>query len=62
MADAGQILFAKLLGDEAEVVTVEMYVYFDGMDASVVTATGAAGVLNGQSISVKFTIDEHTYN
>ena len=60
MDEGGEILFATLLGNEAEVVTVEMYVYFDGKD--VATATTAAGVLNGQSISVKFTIDEHDYN
>ena len=62
MPDAGQVLFSTLLGDEAEVVTVDMYVYFDGKDASVVTATGDAGILNGQSISVKFAINEHPYN
>ena len=62
MPTEGEILFAKILGDEAEVVTVDMYVYFDGMDDAAFTGIADAGLLNGQSIEVKFTIDGPDYN
>ena len=57
-------LFDTILGDQNEVVTVDMYVYFDGTDVDAYTKADPAdaGVLNGQSIEVKFTIAEHSYN
>ena len=56
-------LFDTILGDKGEVVTVEMYVYFDGTDeVSLTKADVDAGMLNGQTIDVKFTIDGPDYN
>ena len=56
-------LFDTILGDKGEVVTVEMYVYFDGTDeVSLTKADVEAGMLNGQTIDVKFTIDKPDYN
>ena len=57
------ILFDSILGDKGEVVTVDMYVYFDGEDVDAYTKKDAeAGLLNGQTIDVKFTIDKPDYN
>ena len=55
-------LFDTILGDQAEIVTVDMYVYFDGTDVAAFTKADPddAGVLNGQSIEVKFTIAENS--
>lgn len=57
------LLFNKILGNKGEVVKVDMYVYFDGTDDSAYTKADVdAGLLNGQSIEVKFTIDGPKYN
>ena len=57
------ILFDSILGDKGEVVTVDMYVYFDGEDTDAYTKKDVeAGLLNGQTIDVKFTIDKPNYN
>lgn len=62
MASFDGDLFAAIRGNKGEVVTVDMYVYFDGTDAAALTlATGDAGLLNGQSVSVKFAIDGPDY-
>lgn len=56
-------LFATILGNTAEIVTVDMYVYFDGKDDSAKTIIGGdAGLLNGQTVEVKFAIDGPDYN
>ncbi len=55
-----EVLFESLLGDEQEVVTVEVYIYFDGTDD--VAKNESLGVLNGQSVSIEFSIDELSYN
>ena len=55
-------LFSTILGDEGEIVTVDMYIYFDGTDEVAKTATVDAGVFNGQTVEVKFTIAEQPYN
>lgn len=62
MASFDGDLFATIRGNKGEVVTVDMYVYFDGTDAAALTlATGDAGLLNGQTVSVKFAIDGPDY-
>ena len=62
MASFDGDLFETILGNKGEVVTVDMYVYFDGTDAAALTlATGDAGLLNGQTVSVKFAIDGPDY-
>ncbi len=58
-ADEGK-LFDVLLGDEAEVITVDMYIYFDGTDD--VAKNENLGYLNGKIISVEFAIDDWDYN
>lgn len=58
----GTNLFDMLLGNEAETVKVDIYVYFDGTDDAANNATYADAVLNGQSIEVVFGVDEHPYN
>ena len=62
MEDFDGDLFDTILGNKGEVVTVDMYVYFDGTDESAYTKANAdAGLLNGQSIEVKFSIDGPDY-
>jgi hypothetical protein len=55
-------LFSTLLGNEAEKITVEIYIYFDGTDADANNAQVAGAVLNGQTVEIEFAIDELTYN
>lgn len=57
-----KLLFNTLLGNEAETITVDIYVYFDGMDDDANNAQVAGAVLNGQSIEIEFAIDELDYN
>jgi hypothetical protein len=52
-------LFENLYGDGREVVTVDMYIYFDGRDED---AHNNAGLLSAQAIDVHFAIDDHIYN
>lgn len=62
MASFDGDLFDTIRGNKGEVVTVDMYVYFDGTDASALTlTTGDAGLLNGQTVEVKFAIDGPDY-
>ncbi len=50
-----EILFDKLLGNGEDIVEVEIYIYFDGTDSSVVTKDAE---LFGESISIKFAVDK----
>ena len=52
-------LFANLMGDRKEVVTVDMYVFFDGSDPD---AYGQDSVYTKSDVTVKFAIDDHDYN
>lgn len=52
-------LFDTLLGDMAETVTVDVYVFFDGIDEN---ASNQIDIENGQTVSIEFAIDEHDYN
>ena len=56
---SGTNLFGTLLGDEAETVKVDVYIYFDGTDE---VAKNTDAVLNGQTVEIKFAIDELSYN
>lgn len=52
------ILFDTILGNEQEIVTVDIYIYFDGTDNSTVTKDH---YMTGQSVSVEFSIDKPEY-
>lgn len=56
------VLFSKLLGNEEETITVEVYIYFDGTDAVAKNTTMDGAVLNGQSVELEFSIDKLDYN
>lgn len=58
----GENLFGTILGDENETITVDMYIYFDGTDEVAKNASVVDAVLNGQTIDIQFSIDEHDYN
>lgn len=55
-------LFSTLLGNEAETITVQVYIYFDGTDPVANNAQVAGAILNGQTIEIEFAINELTYN
>ena len=57
-----QLLFAKLLGNEAETITVQVYIYYDGTDEVSMNTTMVGATLNGQSVEIEFAIDELPYN
>ena len=57
-----QLLFARLLGNEAETITVDVYIFFDGTDDVAKNTTMVNATLNGQSVEIEFAIDELTYN
>ena len=52
-------LFDTLLGDEEETVTVDVYVFFDGIDEN---ASNQIVIENGQTVSIEFAINDHDYN
>ncbi|MBR2011359.1 MAG: hypothetical protein IKA06_06415 [Clostridia bacterium] len=52
-------LLTGVLGDAQEVITVDLYVYFDGTDED---AYYRLGFLTSHSVSVTFAIDDHNYN
>ena len=52
----------RLLGDEQETLKVDIFVYFDGTDADADNENVEAGVLDGQTVDIKFTIADHPYN
>ena len=58
----GNNIVERLLGNEQETLKVEIYVYFDGTDAAANNSNVEAGVLDGQTVEIKFTIDEQPYN
>lgn len=51
-----------LLGNKAETLKVDILVYFDGTDEIANNENIEAGVLDGNSVEIKFTIDNHDYN
>lgn len=51
-----------LAGDEAQTLQVDVYVYYDGSDASAKNATEGVLELTGNEIDIKFTIDDVDYN
>lgn len=55
-------LFETILGDRAEVVTVETYIYFDGTDDVAKTLLTDAGEFNGQTVAIEFAIDDVDYS
>lgn len=57
-----ETLFATILGDRAEVVTVETYIYFDGTDDVAKTLLTDAGEFNGQTVAIEFAIDDVDYS
>ena len=59
---APEILFATILGDAKEVVTVNTYIYFDGTDIDAKTLLTDAGEFNGQTVTVKFAINDVDYS
>lgn len=60
--NGGDCFFDTILGNEAETVTVQVYIYFDGTDEVADNAAIASQLLNGQSVEIYFGIDELNYN
>ncbi|MBE6643775.1 MAG: hypothetical protein E7612_00185 [Ruminococcaceae bacterium] len=58
----GTNLFDTVLGNEQEQITVDVYIYFDGTDADAKNSIVAGELLNGQTIEIKFGINELSYN
>lgn len=58
----GDNIIEVLLGNKQETLTVDIYVYFDGTDAAASNQTVPAGILNGQTVELNFTIDGVDYN
>ncbi len=56
---SNSVLFENLLGDAAEVVKVELYVYYDGRSDAV--KTGHDVILSGHKIGITFSIDKPYY-
>ncbi len=54
-----QLIFENLIGNNGEVVTVEMYVYYDGTDEAVATYNSLD--ISGHKIDVHFEIDKPYY-
>ena len=52
-------LFDSLAGNAAEVVTVDIYIFFDGTDKD---ARNTAEIINSHTVSVTFAFDGHEYN
>jgi hypothetical protein len=52
-------LFDKILGNEKEVITVDMYIFFDGSDDD---AYSTGSIFTESNVTVKFSIDDHDYN
>ena len=52
-------LFDNLSGDGREVITVDIYIYFDGRDEG---AHNNADLLSAQTVNVHFSVDDHGYN
>lgn len=54
-----KLLFEEVFGNAEEIITVDMYIYFDGEDQN---AHNNAELLTSQTVSVKFTVADHEYN
>ena len=54
--------FDTVLGNEAEEIEVQVYIYFDGTDEVAKNDVVAGALLNGQSIEIYFGINELPYN
>lgn len=54
-----EILLEEVYGNQGEVVTVDIYIYFDGTDDE---AYSQEGVLSTHTVDIVFTIDDHEYN
>ena len=52
-------LFEEVLGNEQEIITVDIYIYFDGKDDD---AHSTVGILNSHTVNVEFSIVDHVYN
>lgn len=52
-------LFDNIYGNGLEVVTIDIYIYFDGRDEG---AHNNADLLSSQTVDVHFAIDDHAYN
>ena len=60
--DGNDCFFDTVLGNEAEEITVQVYIYFDGTDSEAKNDVVAGELLNSQAIEIYFGIDELTYN
>lgn len=57
-----QTLFDTILGNTNEIVTVNVYMYFDGTDRAALTATSNMSALNGQTVAIEFAINDVDYS
>lgn len=53
------LLFSDLRGDTSEVVTVDIYIYFDGKDEN---AHSRAQFLTANTVKINFSVDGHEYD
>lgn len=58
----GSNIVNLLAGNEAQTLQVDVYVYYDGSDASASNATTGVLELTGNQVEIKFTIDGPDYN
>lgn len=58
----GNNIVDVLAGDEAQTLKVDIYVYYDGSDASAKNATNGVLELTGNKVDIEFNIDEQPYN
>ena len=58
----GNNIVDVLAGDEAQTLRVDIYVYYDGSDASAKNATNGVLELTGNKVDIEFIIDEQPYN
>ena len=60
--DGNDCFFDTVLGNEAEEIKVDVYIYFDGTDSEAKNDVVAGELLNSQAIEIYFGIDELPYN
>lgn len=58
----GKNIVNLLAGNEAQTLQVDVYVYYDGSDATAMNATDGVLELSGNTVEIKFTIDGPDYN
>lgn len=58
----GNNIVDVLAGDEAQTLRVDIYVYYDGTDASAKNTTDGVLELTGNKVDIEFVIDEQPYN